>query len=181
MTSLWQLKRFEARISLYKSLDCPLALAAAGMNQRFTRYPPVINYNLGWCNWITTISQQSQSSSDPLQWQACGIYLLVVSCALQGIWLRGFPLGIVKGISFLAILTLWQQWPLYAISALHCAAQLLISGIVLYMPPANERRCYIVTSSLIGWVHIQNKPSVCISDNIIISLENHKHIFGNKP
>ena len=33
-------------------------------------------------------------SSDPLQWQACGIYLLVVSCALQGIWLRGFPLGI---------------------------------------------------------------------------------------
>ena len=50
MTSLWQLKRFEARISLFKSLDCPLALAAAGMNQRFTRYPPVINHNLGWCN-----------------------------------------------------------------------------------------------------------------------------------
>ena len=52
MTSLWQLKRFEARISLFKSLDCPLALAAAGMNQRFTRYPPVINYYLGWCNWL---------------------------------------------------------------------------------------------------------------------------------
>ena len=51
MTSLWQLKRFEARISLFKSLVCPLALAAAGMNQRFTRYPPVINHNLGWCNW----------------------------------------------------------------------------------------------------------------------------------
>ena len=51
MTSLWQLKRFEARIPLFKSLDCPLALAAAGMNQRFTRYPPVINHNLGWCNW----------------------------------------------------------------------------------------------------------------------------------
>ena len=30
--------------------DCPLALATAGMNQRFTRYPPVINHNLGWCN-----------------------------------------------------------------------------------------------------------------------------------
>ena len=51
MTSLWQLKRFEARIPLFKSLDCHLALAAAGMNQRFTRYPPVINHNLGWCNW----------------------------------------------------------------------------------------------------------------------------------
>ena len=32
MTSLRQLKIFEARISLCKSLDCPLALAAAGMN-----------------------------------------------------------------------------------------------------------------------------------------------------
>ena len=52
MTSLWQLKRFEARMSLFKSLDCPLALAAAGMNQRFTRYPPVINHNLGWCNFL---------------------------------------------------------------------------------------------------------------------------------
>ena len=50
MTSLQQLKRFEARISLFKSLDCPLALAAAGRNQRFTRYPPVINHNQGWCN-----------------------------------------------------------------------------------------------------------------------------------
>ena len=51
MTSLWQFKRFEARIPLFKSLDCPLALAAAGMDQRFTRYPPVINHNLGWCNY----------------------------------------------------------------------------------------------------------------------------------
>ena len=52
MTSLRQLKRFETRISLSKSLDCPLAPAAAGRNQRYTRYPPVINHNLGWCNFI---------------------------------------------------------------------------------------------------------------------------------
>ena len=32
MTSLRQLKRFEARMSIFKSLDCPLALAAVGMN-----------------------------------------------------------------------------------------------------------------------------------------------------
>ena len=50
VTSLQQLKRFEARISLFKSLDCPLALAAAGRNQRFTRYPPVINHNQGYTN-----------------------------------------------------------------------------------------------------------------------------------
>ena len=54
MTSLRQLKRFEARISLSKSLDCPLALAAAGRNQRYTMYPPVINHNLGWCNYCLT-------------------------------------------------------------------------------------------------------------------------------
>ena len=54
MTYLQQLKRFEVRISLFKSLDCPLALAAAGRNQRFTRYPPVINHNQGWCNWKTS-------------------------------------------------------------------------------------------------------------------------------
>ena len=44
MTSLQQLKKFEARTSLFKSLDCPLALAAVGRNQHFTRYPPVKNH-----------------------------------------------------------------------------------------------------------------------------------------
>ena len=33
-----------------------------------------------------------------------------------------------------------------------------ILRIILCMHPANERRCYIVTSSLIGWVHTQNHP-----------------------
>ena len=32
------------------------------------------------------------------------------------------------------------------------------TGIILYMRPANERRRYIVTSSRIGRVHIQNDP-----------------------
>ena len=32
------------------------------------------------------------------------------------------------------------------------------AGIVLWMHPANERRRYIVTSSLICWVHTQNYP-----------------------
>ena len=30
------------------------------------------------------------------------------------------------------------------------------SGIILCMRPANERRRYTVTSSLIGWAHKQN-------------------------
>ena len=27
---------------------------------------------------------------------------------------------------------------------------------ILWMPPANQRRCYIATSSLIGWAYTQN-------------------------
>ena len=33
-----------------------------------------------------------------------------------------------------------------------------ITGIILHMRLANERRRYIVTSYLIGWAHIQNDP-----------------------
>ena len=32
------------------------------------------------------------------------------------------------------------------------------AGIILWMRSDNERRCYIVTSSLIGWAHTQNDP-----------------------
>ena len=32
------------------------------------------------------------------------------------------------------------------------------AGIILCMCPANERRCYIVTSSPVGWAHTQNDP-----------------------
>ena len=34
-------------------------------------------------------------------------------------------------------------------------------GIILCMHPANEWRCYIVTSSLIGWAHMKNNPWFC--------------------
>ena len=34
----------------------------------------------------------------------------------------------------------------------------LYTAITLFMHPANERWCYIVTSSLIGLVHTQNDP-----------------------
>ena len=37
---------------------------------------------------------------------------------------------------------------------------LISPGIILCMHPANERRRYIVTSSLIGWVHTQNDPCI---------------------
>ena len=36
--------------------------------------------------------------------------------------------------------------------------QILLPGIILCVHPANGRRRYIVTSSLIGWAHSQNDP-----------------------
>ena len=36
----------------------------------------------------------------------------------------------------------------------------IMPGIILYMHPANKRWRYIVTSSFIGWVHIQNDPCI---------------------
>ena len=43
--------------------------------------------------------------------------------------------------------------------ALFCSGSITAySGIILSMRPANERRRYNVTSSLIGWAHSQNYP-----------------------
>ena len=37
------------------------------------------------------------------------------------------------------------------------------TGIILGMGPTNERRCYIVTSCLVGWPHTQYDPCTSIS------------------
>ena len=41
------------------------------------------------------------------------------------------------------------------------------------MLPANERWCYIVTSSLIGWVHLQNDP--CFMDAYKAIDQSHRY------
>ena len=51
----------------------------------------------------------------------------------------------------------------FSLSVNHCTSNfdrigLKQPGIILWMHPANERQCYIVTMSLIGWTHTQNGP-----------------------
>ena len=46
------------------------------------------------------------------------------------------------------------------IFSLNEMVMLTFSGIVLFMCPANERWCYIVTLALIGWTHTQNDPCI---------------------
>ena len=49
-------------------------------------------------------------------------------------------------------------WPLFQIFMWNHGGT---AGIILCMCPGNKRRCYIVTSSLIGWAHTQNDPWNC--------------------
>ena len=53
----------------------------------------------------------------------------------------------------------------------------LDTGIILCMHPANERRRYIVTSPLIGWVHTQNEPWDVTACHI--KLDKTYHCFKN--
>ena len=52
----------------------------------------------------------------------------------------------------------WKLCRVYGWSLSHLETPCIFNypGITLWMRPANERRRYIVTSSLIGWAHIQN-------------------------
>ena len=46
------------------------------------------------------------------------------------------------------------------------------AGIILCIPPANERRCYNMTSPLIGWAHSQNDPWGCTLLILLCSVPN---------
>ena len=53
-------------------------------------------------------------------------------------------------------------WPQWVNRRMQLSTQnVLYTGIILCMRPANERQCYSVTPSLIGWGHTHNVPSVC--------------------
>ena len=59
--------------------------------------------------------------------------------------------------------------------------QILASGIILCMCPANERQRYIVTSSLIGWAHTQNDHwklvMLILNSNLQTGIFRHKDGF----
>ena len=57
---------------------------------------------------------------------------------------------------------LWVCLVIYVLpQSMQCCMQYL--GIIFRRGPANERRCYIVTLSLIGWAHAQNDPLILCS------------------
>ena len=56
------------------------------------------------------------------------------------------------------ILRTAMHWPAHDMNSQMTPPILPSPGIILWMRPATERQRYIVTSPVIGWVHIQNDP-----------------------
>ena len=51
-------------------------------------------------------------------------------------------------------------------------------GIISYMRPANERRRYNVTSSLIDWAHRQNDSAKFVEQKVELLMIHDPHIMG---
>ena len=80
--------------------------------------------------------------------------------------MKKYTLNYLNSTGCVCCMLPWQlpfHW-LDNISIVLCCS-IQIPRIILCMCPANERRCYNVTSSLIGWTHTQNDPwiQVCVT------------------
>ena len=60
------------------------------------------------------------------------------------------------------------------------AVKMTYTGIILCMRPANGRRRYNVTSSLIGWAHTQKDPCVNGQNRSILYHSNTQHFRANE-
>ena len=58
-----------------------------------------------------------------------------------------------------------------------CPSELAISGLILGLRPANERRRYKVTPSLIGWAQTWNQPCTWCHCLLWISLKDNVHVI----
>ena len=83
--------------------------------------------------------------------------------------------GLAPAVVSICLSQWWLiYWHIYAsckflslAQVMACWSQTVASGIRLGMHPANERRCYIVTMSVIGWVHYWTDPWACTNEDPI--------------
>ena len=52
------------------------------------------------------------------------------------------------------------------------------TGLILGLPPANERRCYFVTTSLTGWVQAYNQPCDIVNMKELRCRWRHRGLVG---
>ena len=58
----------------------------------------------------------------------------------------------------------WKEKWKNVVILMKCSSLAPQDVVILYMHPANERRRYNVTSSLIGWMHTQNDHCFCFNE-----------------
>ena len=75
-----------------------------------------------------------------------------------------FSIGLLHGYCKLCIRDIWVSSGAFLIKNVIWGT-VPEKAIILCMCPAKERRCYIVTLSLIGLVHTQNDPWECYPDS----------------
>ena len=104
---------------------------------------------------------------DPQSWNIpspASEELIVQEACKKSIEKRTCPLVAVAGVIIMGPSHYYQFGPSAIFTRLTCpitkgkVIMYCTAGIILCMCPANERRCYNVTLSLIGWAHSQNDP-----------------------
>ena len=90
-------------------------------------------------------------------WDHCNIFTFGWYTHKIYLWVAGKD-WLVNGVAFISRKFYW-----YSTFVIQC------SGIILCMRPANERPCYNVTWSVIGWAHTQYDPWVLYSITCYIS------------
>ena len=57
----------------------------------------------------------------------------------------------------------------------------MVAGLILGLRPANERWCYFVTTSLIGWAQAYNQPCGSIVGSIWVKCQNQGSVLLTGP
>ena len=104
-----------------------------------------------WCKLDT---KPSATATLTPQWTQCNTNHVSQHASRVKLKWKFFVSSWIGSCRFDNLRRQWQQWCLRVQPMTKILTK--YAGIILCMRPANERRRYKVTSSLIGWVHTKN-------------------------
>ena len=98
---------------------------------------------------------------------------------IDNLWIISFVHEFIR--SFIHSFVLFSFYFLMQLTSMQCTIQIsdvqpkvLITGLILGLCPANERRGYFVTMSLIGWVQAENEHCYTMVEwNMVVTLSNN--------
>ena len=108
---------------------------------------------------------------------------------VQYFWAVGYNIAVLEQYTHTTPQSITWPSPInsivgaYAFPGFVLQIYIIYTGTMLYMHPANERRHYSVTTSLIGWAHTQNDPCLLtysVAKTHVLSPRVSLHIIWNK-